>query len=77
VTAAQEALRDAVTSRDRECAGGVGKFCREREAAVTKQRQALDEAMRTVAASADPQTEAAAKASERSGRPATTSPRSG
>jgi hypothetical protein len=28
---------------------------------VTKQRDALDDAMRTVAASADPQTEAAAK----------------
>jgi hypothetical protein len=61
VTAAKTALDDAMASRDRECKGGVGKFCREREAAVTKQRDALDDAMRTIAASADPQTEAAAK----------------
>jgi hypothetical protein len=28
VTAAQNALRDAQAARDRECKGGVGKFCR-------------------------------------------------
>ena len=34
VQAAQGALTDAMAARDRECKGGVGKFCREREAAV-------------------------------------------
>lgn len=61
VTEAQNALNDAVTSRNRECAGGVGKFCREREATVTERRHALDEAMRHVEEAADPQTEAATK----------------
>src|SRR6516162_3263965 len=42
VTAAQAALSDAMSARDRECKGGVGKFCREREAAVIERRQALD-----------------------------------
>jgi hypothetical protein len=37
----------------------VGKFCREREAAVTVRRQTLDTVMRSVEQSADPQTEAA------------------
>lgn len=32
VTAAHAALDDAMAARDRECKGGVGKFCREREA---------------------------------------------
>jgi hypothetical protein len=59
VTAAQAALADVTAARDRECKGGVGKFCREREAAVTERRQALDAAMLTVEHSADPQTEAA------------------
>lgn len=59
VTAAQIALSDAMTARDRECKGGVGKFCREREAAVTDRRQALDVAMHQVEQTADPQTEAA------------------
>ncbi len=59
---AQTALADAMTSRDRECRGGVGKFCREREAAVTDSRQALDAAMRSVEVTADPQAEAAVKA---------------
>jgi hypothetical protein len=61
VTAAQAALADVTAARDRECKGGVGKFCREREAAVTERRQALDAAMLTVEHSADPQTEAASR----------------
>ncbi|CCD95125.1 conserved membrane hypothetical protein [Bradyrhizobium sp. ORS 375] len=61
VQAAQTALTDAMTARDRECKGGVGKFCREREAAVAERRQALDAAMATVSQTADPQTEAAIK----------------
>lgn len=61
VTTAQTALADATASRDRECKGGVGKFCREREAQVTERRQALDAAMLTVEHSADPQTEAASR----------------
>jgi DNA-binding CsgD family transcriptional regulator len=44
VTAAQAALSDAMSARDRECKGGVGKFCRERETAVNERRQALDAA---------------------------------
>jgi hypothetical protein len=59
VTATQKALDDATAARDRECKGGVGKWCREREAAVVTQRQALDVAMRSVAEAADPQVEAA------------------
>jgi hypothetical protein len=59
VTTAQAALNDAMTARDRECKGGVGKFCRERETAVTERRQAVDVAMRAVEQTADPQTEAA------------------
>lgn len=59
VTAAQNALGDAMTARDRECKGGVGKFCRDREGAVTERRQGLDAAMRSVEEAADPQTEAA------------------
>jgi len=58
VTAAQTALNDAMASRDRECRGGVGKFCRERETAVVDRRQALDVAMQSVGKDADPQTEA-------------------
>ena len=52
-------LFDAMAARDRECARGVGKFCREREAAVNERRQAVDAAMRSVEHTADPQTEAA------------------
>jgi hypothetical protein len=59
VVTAQNALADAMTARDRECHGGVGKFCRDREAAVADRRVALDTAMKTVAGSADPQTDAA------------------
>jgi hypothetical protein len=59
VTVAQGALADAMAARDRECKGGVGKFCREREAAVTERRQAVDVAMRSVEQTADPQTESA------------------
>jgi hypothetical protein len=59
VAVAQAALGDAMTARDRECKGGVGKFCREREAAVAERRQAVDAAMHAVEQTADPQTDAA------------------
>ena len=59
VSVAQAALADAMAARDRECKGGVGKFCREREAAVAERRQAVDLAMHSVEHTADPQTEAA------------------
>jgi hypothetical protein len=59
VTTAQTALADAMAARDRECKGGVGKFCREREAAVAQRRQILDSAMASVGQAADPQTSAA------------------
>jgi hypothetical protein len=59
VTAAQTALSDAMTARDRECKGGVGKFCRERESAVIDRRAALDAAMQSVQGLADPQADAA------------------
>ena len=59
VTNAQAALADAMAARDRECKGGVGKFCREREAAVAERRQVLDTATATVGQTADPQTDAA------------------
>jgi hypothetical protein len=59
VQAAQALLADAMSARDRECRGGVGKFCREREGAVNERRQALDAAMQSVGQTADPQTEAA------------------
>jgi hypothetical protein len=61
VTTAQAALADAVTARDRECRGGVGKFCRDRETTVTERRTALDAAMAAVERAADPQVEAARK----------------
>lgn len=61
VTAAQAALSDAMTSRDRECVGGVGKNCRQREEAVVERRKGLDIAMKSVEQTADPQTEAAIK----------------
>jgi hypothetical protein len=60
-TSAQAALADAMTARDRECKGGVGKFCRDREAAVVERRQILDTAMTSVGQTADPQTIAAVK----------------
>ncbi len=59
VQTAHAALADVMAARDRECEGGVGKFCREREAAVNERRQALDAAMRSVEEVADPQTDAA------------------
>ena len=61
VTVAQSALSDAMSARDRECVHGVGKFCREREAAVAERRQILDTALVSVAQTADPQTDAAIK----------------
>ena len=59
VTVAQAALADAMAARDRECKGGVGKFCREREAAVAERQQAVGVAMHSVEQTADPQTDAA------------------
>jgi hypothetical protein len=61
VTSAQATLADAMAARDRECKGGVGKFCREREALVAERRQLLDAAMTSVGQAADPQTDAAIK----------------
>ena len=59
IEAARADLADAMTSRDRECAGGVGKVCRQREDTVTIRRQALDTAMHAIERTADPQTDAA------------------
>ena len=59
VTAARAALADAMSARDRECKGGVGKFCREREADVIEQRRVVDGAARAVDQASDPQTGAA------------------
>ena len=53
VVAAQAALGDAMSARDRECKGGVGRFCREREAAVNERRQAFDAAIQAVGQAAD------------------------
>ena len=50
-----------MAARDRECKGGVGKFCREREAAVAERRQVVDSAMTAVGQTADPQSDAAIK----------------
>jgi hypothetical protein len=61
VTMAETALTDAMGARDRECHGGVGQYCREREASVSDRRQALDQAIAAVAGTADPQTQAAVK----------------
>jgi hypothetical protein len=61
IEAAHASLTDAMSARDRECKGGVGKFCREREAAVAERRRAFDIATQSVAQTADPQTEAAIK----------------
>jgi hypothetical protein len=61
VATAQAALNDAMAARDRECKGGVGRFCREREAAVAERRQIVDTAMTSVGQTADPQTDAAIK----------------
>lgn len=61
ITSAHAALADAMAARDRECKGGVGKFCREREATVAERRQILDSAVATVEHTADPQSDAAIK----------------
>jgi len=58
---AQGALSDAMAARDRECKSGVGKFCREREAAVVERRQILDSAVASVGQTADAQSDAAIK----------------
>jgi hypothetical protein len=57
VQVARAALADAMARA--ECKGEVGKFCREREAAVNERHQALDTAIHSVEQAADPQTEAA------------------
>jgi len=59
IQTAKATLDDAIAARDRECKGGVGKFCRERETTVNERRQALDAAMHSVEKTADPQTDAA------------------
>lgn len=59
VQAAQAALADAMAARDRECKGGVGKFCREREAAVAAARDQLALQSKGAIGLADPQTDAA------------------
>lgn len=61
IASAQAALSDAMAARDRECKSGVGKFCREREAAVAERRQVLDSAVAAVGQTADPQSDAAIK----------------
>lgn len=61
IASAQAALTDAMAARDRECKSGVGKFCREREAAVVERRQVLDSAAASVGQTADPQSDAAIK----------------
>jgi hypothetical protein len=61
VTTARAALDDAMTARDRECVRGVGRFCREREQAVTDRHRALDAALSSVEHAADAQTDAAIK----------------
>ncbi len=61
IASAQAALTDAMAARDRECKSGVGKFCREREAAVAERRQFLDSAVASVGQTADPQSDAAIK----------------
>jgi hypothetical protein len=61
IAGAQAALTDAMAARDRECKSGVGKFCREREAAVAERRQVLDSAVASVRQTADPQSDAAIK----------------
>jgi hypothetical protein len=59
IAGAQASLNDAMAARDRECKSGVGKFCREREAAVVERRQVLDSAVASVGQSADAQSDAA------------------
>jgi hypothetical protein len=59
VTVAQTALSDAMSARDRECRGGVGKNCRQREDEVQLPRQKVEAAMHGVEQTADPQTQAA------------------
>ena len=61
IVSAQAALTDAMAARDRECKSGVGRFCREREAAVAERRQLLDSAVASVGQTADPQSDAAIK----------------
>jgi hypothetical protein len=61
IVTARNALADAVTARDRECAGGNGRFCRQRQDDVNERQRTLDEAMRSVEQTADPQTEAATR----------------
>jgi hypothetical protein len=62
VQTAREALSDTMAARDRECRGGVGRFCRERKATVAERRQVLSIPHSSIGQTADPQkTEAAIK----------------
>jgi hypothetical protein len=61
MTTAITELHDAMTSRDRECSGGRGRRCEEREHAVDERQKVRDAARSRVELSADPQTEAAIK----------------
>ncbi|OKO79813.1 hypothetical protein [Bradyrhizobium sp. AS23.2] len=61
VTRAEEALRDAEASRERECRSGAGRFCREREQDERDRRRERNAAVSSAENSADPQTEAAIK----------------
>jgi hypothetical protein len=55
VTQAQAALADAMKARDLECKGGVGRFCRDREANVQQKQSALESALGSLSVGADPQ----------------------
>jgi len=61
--AVRKSKKDELNSikRHRECMGGVGRFCREREQTVTERQRALDAAVGSVEQAVDPQTEAASK----------------
>jgi hypothetical protein len=61
IVTAQGALEDAQAARDRECKTGTGRFCRQREDAVTEARHGLETAMATLASTSDPQTTAVTK----------------
>jgi len=58
---ARLSLGDAMAARDRECRGGIGRFCRERETTVVSAIAALETARHAALAVADPQAEAATR----------------
>ncbi|OAE96750.1 hypothetical protein AYJ54_36330 [Bradyrhizobium centrolobii] len=79
VTTAQAALLDAMSVRDGECKGGVGRFCRKCEAAVAERRQALQSEMAFVRnlripKLAEPSGWSAGASAAHCGRPPKTSP---